>query len=66
MGQMMNPPHVKAMRDFILGLKKLGLSQDQIDWMARKTRRNCWGWTRDVVADMILTRNAAVGYAAKS
>jgi hypothetical protein len=36
MGQMMNPPHVKAMRDFILGLKKLGLSQDQIDWMARK------------------------------
>ena len=28
--------HIKAMRDFILGLKKLGLSQDQIDWMARK------------------------------
>jgi hypothetical protein len=36
MGQMMNPPHVKAMRDFILGLKKDGLTQDQIDWVARK------------------------------
>jgi hypothetical protein len=36
MGQMMNPPHVKAMRDFILGLKKDGLTQDQIDWVAKK------------------------------
>jgi hypothetical protein len=36
MGQMMNPPHVKAMRDFILGLKANGLTDDQIDLVARK------------------------------
>jgi predicted metal-dependent TIM-barrel fold hydrolase len=36
MGQMANPPHVKAMRDFILALKAAGLSQDEIDWLARK------------------------------
>jgi uncharacterized protein DUF6282 len=36
MGQMMNPPHVKAMRSFILGLKGLGLSDEQIDLVARK------------------------------
>ncbi len=36
MGQMMNPPHVKAMRDFMIGLKKEGLSDEQIDLVARK------------------------------
>jgi predicted metal-dependent TIM-barrel fold hydrolase len=36
MGQMANPPHVKAMRSFILGLKELGLSDEQIDLVARK------------------------------
>jgi len=36
MGQMANPPHVKAMRSFILGLNELGLSDEQIDLVARK------------------------------
>ncbi|HEX3359320.1 MAG TPA: DUF6282 family protein [Tepidisphaeraceae bacterium] len=36
MGQMRNPPHVKAMRDFILALKTEGLSDEQIDLVARK------------------------------
>jgi predicted metal-dependent phosphotriesterase family hydrolase len=36
MGQMANPPHVKAMRDFILALKAAGLSEGEIDWVARK------------------------------
>ena len=36
MGQMQNPPHVKAMRSFILALKEQGLSQDQIDLVAKK------------------------------
>jgi hypothetical protein len=36
MGQMQNPPHVKAMRSFILALKDQGLSDEQIDLVARK------------------------------
>jgi hypothetical protein len=36
MGQMKNPPHVQAMRSFILALKKEGLSDEQIDLVARK------------------------------
>jgi len=36
MGQMQNPPHVKAMRSFILALKNEGLSDEQIDLVAKK------------------------------
>ncbi len=36
MGQMRNPPHVQAMRAFILALKNEGLSKEQIDLVARK------------------------------
>jgi hypothetical protein len=36
MGQMQNPPHPQAMRQFILDLKKQGISDGQIDLVARK------------------------------
>lgn len=36
MGQLKNPPHVEAMRSFILALKKEGLTDQQIDLIARK------------------------------
>jgi hypothetical protein len=36
MGQMQNPPHPQAMRSFITELKKQGISDEQIDLIARK------------------------------
>jgi hypothetical protein len=36
MGQMLNPPHVQAMHDFMVALKKEGLTDAQIDLVARK------------------------------
>ncbi len=36
MGQMQRPPHVQAMRDFILALKAQGITDAQFDLVARK------------------------------
>jgi hypothetical protein len=36
MGQIMNPSHVQAMHSFLVALKKEGLSDEQIDLVARK------------------------------
>jgi predicted TIM-barrel fold metal-dependent hydrolase len=36
MGQMQNPPHPQAMRSFITELKKQGITDEQIDLIARK------------------------------